>query len=175
MQPFKRKNILSYLLGFIAVIMVYTAFITPFTAKIKNQQKQIDQKKALIEKSRSAIDKKDKLNSTYSLANKKIQAKLPSQGGENSFLTAIGQVAEKTNVHIESMNPKPIKELGFFNELSVEINMQANLGNLVRFLYEMRKSSVVLVANRLNLRPISERSALLKGHLEISTIFLKDR
>lgn len=53
--------------------------------------------------------------------------------------------------------------------------MEANLGNLVRFLYEIRKSSVVLVVNKLELTPKSERSSLLKGKLIISTIFLKER
>jgi Tfp pilus assembly protein PilO len=110
----------------------------------------------------------------FSALGKKIQAKLPLSG-ESEFLTELGRVAEETNVHIETMNPRPFRDLDFFKELSVEIDMEANLGNLVRFLYQMRKSSVVLVANRLRLKPKSERSALLKGHLVISTIFLKEK
>jgi Tfp pilus assembly protein PilO len=121
------------------------------------------------------IQQKDKLTEKFSSLSKKIQAKLPLERKEGEFLTEIDKVAEETNVHIETMNPRPLRDLGFFKELSVEIDMEANLGNLVRFLYQMRKSSVVLVANRLRLKPKSERSALLKGHLVISTIFLKEQ
>ena len=85
------------------------------------------------------------------------------------------RVARETSVHISSMNTKPPRDLDYFRELSVEINMEANLGNLVRFLYKMRKSSVVLVADSLALEPKSRRSALLKGHLIVSTIFMKEK
>ncbi|MFH1062898.1 MAG: type 4a pilus biogenesis protein PilO [Candidatus Omnitrophota bacterium] len=175
MHWLKSKPILVLSASIIAIILVYIAIISPFLTKWKEQDTQIKQKLALIEKSQEIIKQQGDLNESYSIINRKIQAKLPSERGQSNFLTAIGEVAKKTDIHIESMNPQPLRELGFSNELSVEINMEANLGNIVRFLYEMRKSSVVLVANRLKLQPKSERSALLKGHLVISTIFLKEQ
>ncbi|MBU1044164.1 MAG: type 4a pilus biogenesis protein PilO [Candidatus Omnitrophica bacterium] len=171
----KNKKLILIIASIAALCLVYISIISPFLRKSNEQKTQINQKLALLEKSRKIIQQKEALNQSYSNMNKKIQAKLPSERGQSNFLTAIGEVARKTNIHIESMNPQPLRELGFSNELSVEINMEANLGNIVRFLYEMRKSSVVLVANRLSLQPKSERSALLKGHLIISTIFLKEQ
>jgi Tfp pilus assembly protein PilO len=169
-----KKPLISVLV--IAGLALFYLFVfEPFSDKWQEQDTIIKQKLALIEKSEKIISQKDDLKESYSIVNQRMQAKLPSERSQSNFLTAIGQVAQKTDVHIESMNPRPLQELGFFNELSVEINMQANLGNLVRFLYEMRKSSVVLVASRLKLQPKSERSALLKGHLVISTIFLKEQ
>jgi Tfp pilus assembly protein PilO len=171
----KNKTILIISAGIVAIILIYIVLIAPFLTKYNEQDTQINQKLALIKKNQIIVNQKTALNEAYSLINQKIQAKLPAERGQSNFLTAIGEVAKKTDIHIESMNPQPLRELGFSDELSVEINMEANLGNIVRFLYEMRKSSVVLVANRLKLQPKSERSALLKGHLVISTIFLKEQ
>jgi len=171
----KNKKLIISILSIASICLIFIAIILPFNKKWEKKDNQIKYKLALIEQNESIINQKTKLNESYSNINKKIQAKLPAERSQGNFLTAIGEVARKTNIHIESMNPQPLKTLGFYNELSVEINMEANLGNVVRFLYHMRKSSVVLVANRLNLQPKSERSALLKGHLIISTIFLKEQ
>lgn len=175
MHWLKNKIILILIASITAISLFYVAIINPFTIKWNEQDSQLKQKSALLKKNQARIKQKDALTESYSIINQKIQAKLPSDRGHSNFLIAIGEVAKKTNIRIESMNPQPLRELGFSDELSVEINMEANLGNLVRFLYEMRKSSVVLVANRLQLQPKSERSALLKGHLVISTIFLKEQ
>ncbi|MBU1087065.1 MAG: type 4a pilus biogenesis protein PilO [Candidatus Omnitrophica bacterium] len=171
----KNKKLIILISSIAAISLLYFSIIIPFAKKWTEQNSQTRQKLALLEKSQAIINQKTTLNESYAAINRKIQAKLPSERGQGNFLTAISEVAKITNIHIESMNPQPLRELGFCNELSVEINMEANLGNLVRFLYQMRKSSVVLVANRLSLQPKSERSALLKGHLVISTIFLKEQ
>jgi Tfp pilus assembly protein PilO len=172
----KREKIL-FLLAILSIVVPIVCFkiVIPYINKWHQQTVQINQKKELIKKAQEIITKKDSLTKRFSVLSKKIQAKLPLERKESEFLTEIGRVAENTYVHIETMNPLPFRDLDFFKELSVEINMEANLGNLARFLYEMRKSSVVLIANRLRLKPKSTRSALLKGHLVISTIFLKER
>jgi len=160
--------------GILIIMIIYTKAVIPFMHKYTRQSQQIEQNNILLEKNKIIIDEKEHLNQGFADLSQKLQARLPLERGESKFLAAIGDVAQATNVHIENMNPRPLRDLDFFKELSVEIDMEANLGNLVRFLYQMRKSSVVLVANRLRLEPKSERSALLKGHLVISTIFLKE-
>jgi Tfp pilus assembly protein PilO len=163
--------LLVVILGIITSVRIFP----PLIKKWPRQSAEIKHKKELIKINHLLINQEDELAREFSVLSKKMQAKLPLGGGQSEFLTELGRVAQETNVHIKTMNPRPLKDLDFFKELSVEIDMEANLGNLVRFLYEMRKSSVVLVANRLRLKPKSERSALLEGHLVISTIFLKEK
>ena len=115
---------------------------------------------AIIKRSESIVSQEEALTQRFEYLTKKIQARLPVEREESQFLNEIQKVAQENSIHIASMNPLPLKDLGSFKELSVEIDMEANLGNLVRFLYYMRKSSVVLVANRLRLQPKSQRSAL---------------
>ncbi|MFH1459668.1 MAG: type 4a pilus biogenesis protein PilO [Candidatus Omnitrophota bacterium] len=175
LKNLKNKNkIIRALIIFSAIILFINIFL-PFARKWNTQSKLIKEKKLHLEKSRANIAQEEELKLKFAAISQGIQAKLPAQRGQSNFLTAIGNVAQDTNLHIVTMNPRPFRDLGFFRELSVEINMESNLGNLVRFLYQMRKSSVVLTANRLQLEPKSDRSALLKGHLVISTIFLKDQ
>jgi len=172
----KREKIL--LIVAVVVVLVPTAYFkifTPFIDKWTNQSLEIKKDKEIIKKLKDEISQKDNLTKEFSLLTKKIRAKLPLEREENQFLAEIGKVSQDTDVHIITMNPLLSKNLGVFKELSVEIDMEANLGNLVRFLYQMRKSSVVLVANKLSLEPKSRRSALLKGNLTISTIFLKEK
>ncbi|MCP4650979.1 MAG: hypothetical protein GY853_13005 [PVC group bacterium] len=170
-----RKKILMAAACGVIIVLISSKIISPFSRNWTRQTSEIKKKKILLEKSREIIGQKEELTKRFSDLSRKVQAKLSLERGENTFLNAIGSVAEYTNVHVETMNPLPLRDLGAFNEVSVEINMQANLGNLVRFLYQMRKSSVVLVAKKLRLEPKSERSALLKCHLVISTILLKEQ
>jgi hypothetical protein len=169
----KKDRIIFAVSMLIVTPLIYFNLLNPYFRKWSEQSAAIKERKVLWKKAKDAIGRSDELTEKFSMLSKKIQAKLPPEREESQFLTEIGRVAHDTNVHIVTMNPLPFKDIGSFKEFSVEIDMEANLGNLVRFLYQMRKSSVALVANRLRLRPKSERSALLKGHLIISTIFLK--
>ena len=130
-------------------------------------------KKELIHQAKKTLRKRENYNQQFADLSQKIQAQLSVAREESQFLAEINNVANQNYVHIETMNPRPFKDLGDFKEISVEIKMEANLGNLVRFLHQMRESSVLLETSRLRLQPKSERSALLKGHLIISTLYLK--
>jgi Tfp pilus assembly protein PilO len=175
-NPLHRKKILITL----AIIVILGPFLffkvlSPVFRHLSTVNKEISKNKKMIVGMKRLINEQEELEKSFDELSRNIQAKLPSEREESQFLSEIGRVANETNVYISVMNPLPYKDLDDFKELSVEINLEANLGNLVRFLYLMRKSSVVLVANRLKLEPKSERSALLKAHLVISTIFLKEK
>jgi hypothetical protein len=172
----KRTTILLLLAGGLLFGQLFIfKILFPLGKRWGQQSLDIRTKRELLKKSRDLIKQQQELAETFASLSNKVQAKLPPEREESQFLTEIGNVAQETNMHIASMNPRPFRDLGAFKELSVEIDMEANLGNLVRFLYLMRASSVVLVANELNIQPKEERSALLKGRLVISTIFLKDK
>ncbi|MCK5214232.1 MAG: type 4a pilus biogenesis protein PilO [Candidatus Omnitrophica bacterium] len=175
-NPLYRKKILI-VLAIIVVLgpLLFFKVLTPIFHRLGKVNKEITKNKIIIVRMKGLINEQEELEKSFDDLSRKIQAKLPSEREESQFLTEIGRVANETNVYISVMNPLPYKDLDDFKELSVEIDLEANLGNLVRFLYLMRKSSVVLVANSLKLEPKSERSALLKAHLVISTIFLKEK
>jgi len=169
------KILLVLALAAVTGAILVTYGVTPFTSFWQKQSQELAAQQQLLTKMETAAQHVPRLQNDFSTLSQKIQARLPSEREQSQFLSAIGDVASQTNVLISSMNPRPLRDVGAFKELSVEIDMEANLGNLVRFLYYMRKGSVVLVANRLWLQPKEERSALLKGHLVISTIFLKEK
>ena len=175
-NPLYRKKILI-VLAIIVVLgpLLFFKVLTPIFHRLGKVNKENTKNKIIIVRMKGLINEQEELEKSFDDLSRKIQAKLPSEREESQFLTEIGRVANETNVYISVMNPLPYKDLDDFKELSVEIDLEANLGNLVRFLYLMRKSSVVLVANSLKLEPKSERSALLKAHLVISTIFLKEK
>ncbi len=171
----KYRLILFAVVGLTAFVFLTIQVFTPFSSDWRSQSTQIREKSELIKQYEQLLKQEDMLSKDFESLSKQIQAEIPVEREESQFLTEIEKVASGTYVHISTMNPQPFKDFGSFKELSVEIEMEANLGNLARFLYYIKKSSVVLVANRLSLQPKSERSALLKGHLVISTIFLKDK
>jgi len=170
----RRKVIIALGLIILIVWIIYAQIITPFQNKLRRLNLEIKKNQKIIKRMEEEILEREKLEKIFSSLAKKVKAKLPFQREESQFLTEIGKVAKETNVHMNLMNPLPQKDIGNFKELSVEIDMESNLGNLVRFLYQMRKSSVFLIADKLTLQPKSQRSALLKGKLTISTIFLKE-
>jgi len=169
-----RKNLIA-LAVLIAGGMIFFLLFKPFGGKWAEQSAKIRAKTKLLKKYQHLIRSEDKLQESLDQLTRRVQAQMPAGREESGFLTEIGNVAQETNIHIETMNPLPLRNLGAFRELSVEIDMEANLGNLTRFLYLLRESSAVLVADTLRLQPKSERSALLKAHLVISTIFMKDK
>ncbi|RKY28301.1 MAG: hypothetical protein DRP61_02045 [Candidatus Omnitrophota bacterium] len=171
----KQKLLVISIITGIGALLFYLGFILPLSNKLTELNSKITNDEKLIKKLKEELKEREKLEEEFSSLSKKIKARLPFQREESQFLSEIEKVAKETNIHINLLSPLPAQNIGEFKELSVEIDMEANLGNLVRFLYEIRKSSVVLVVNKLELTPKSERSSLLKGKLIISTIFLKER
>lgn len=169
------RNVLLIIIGLaVAVFFMFRVF-KPFSNDWREQSTRLREKTQLLKQYERLMKQEDSLRKDFDTLSRQIQTEIPVEREESQFLTEIEKVASSTYVHISTMNPRPIKDFGSFKELSVEIEMETNLGNLARFLYYIKKSSVVLVANRLRLQPKSERSALLKGHLVISTIFPKDK
>ncbi|MBN3040304.1 MAG: type 4a pilus biogenesis protein PilO [Candidatus Omnitrophica bacterium] len=168
----REKSLFIIAVTVILAGFIYFRIINVYRNSWVRQSLQIKENQQIVQKEKNLIAQTQELNIKFETLVKKIQAQLPQNREEGQFLNEIQKVAEDTYVHIAAINPLPVKEIGSFRELSVEIELEANLGNLVRFLYYMRKSSVVLVAQRLRLEPKSERSALLKVNLVISTIFL---
>jgi len=171
----KEKTLTISVLSIAFVGILYISIVLPYRKKLNSLNLEIIKNQKIIDKMQKEVSKKSELEEKFSSLAKKIKAKLPFRREESQFLSEMGKVAKETNIHVSLMNPLPPKDIGNFKEFSVAIDMEANLGNLVRFLYQMRKSSVVLVANKLELEPKSKRSALLKGKLIISTIFLKEK
>ena len=169
----REKHLFAVAVLCVGVPLVFAVVGKPLSRAWSEQSHRLRDKQARISTLRSLIRQEKDLNAAFDALTTKIQARLPYGREESQFLNEIGSVAKSTNVHIAAMNPLPIHDLGAFREMSVEIDMEANLGNVVRFLYYMRQASVVLVANKLVLEPKEERSALLRGHLVISTIFMK--
>ncbi len=171
----RRKIVITISLIIFVTFILYLGFFLPFSKRLNQLNSEITNNEKIIKRLKKELEEKEILEKEFSSLTKKIKARLPFQREESQFLSEIEKVAKENNIHINLLTTLPSKDIGEFKELSVEIDMEANLGNLVRFLYEMRKSSVVLVANKLELTPKSERSALLKGRLIISTIFLKEK
>jgi len=168
----KQQKAVAVLVAAVVLLPLYVSrALTPCARRWSAQTDEIGRKSRLVTSRTREVAGKDELSARLSSLSKGVLAKLPVNRKESEFLTEVERVARETNVHISSMNTRPPRDLDYFRELSVEIDMEANLGNLVRFLYLMRKSSVVLVANKLTLEPKSERSALLRGQLMVSTIF----
>ena len=175
MKLANKQNFSPLLLIFtLGTIFIFIKLVSPLGMKLTEQSTKLSQKKSQLKDYKRLIRHEDQLKEKLSILSQQIQQEIPDQREKSEFLAKIDEVAENTNVFISTMNPLPYKEFDSFNELSVEIEMDANLGNLTRFLYEMRKSSVLLVADKLTLEPKSDVSALLNGKLVISTIFPKE-
>jgi len=88
---------------------------------------------------------------------------------------SIQKIAQDTGVQVRAIQTSLLQDLNFSQELFLEVNLEAPLGDLVRFIYELKNSSEFIDINRLKLQPRTEGSEFLKSQLIVSTLFLKER
>ncbi len=153
---------------------VFSAFVQPAWRHWQENETRIQKTTVEIQRARSLIEEQEKLTERLQALNRNLLTRIPPARKESAFLSEIDKVAQQANVHILRLNPRRTRDYGPFTELSVELDAEANLGNLVRFLYDIRESSVLLVVEEIRLQPKADRSALLKSSLVISSLFTKE-
>jgi Tfp pilus assembly protein PilO len=158
----------------IAGAVAFAALVRPMWRLWQENQTRIRQVTAETQRTQQLIEERKELTQRLQTLNRNLLTRLPLARKESAFLSEIGKVAEQANVHILRLNPRGTRDYGPFTELAVELDAEANLGNLVRFLYDIRESSVLLVIDEMRLQPKADRSALLKSSLIISSLFAKE-
>ncbi len=170
----REMRLLTIAFGMTAVLAVFGYLVRPAVRRWQEKEALVRRTAVEVRRAQRLIEERVQLTERLNALNRNLLTRIPLARKEGEFLSEIGKVAQQTNVLLLRLDPQGSRDYGPFTELSVELDAEANLGNLVRFLYDIRESSVLLVVEKMRLQPKADRSALLKSYLVISSLFAKE-
>jgi Tfp pilus assembly protein PilO len=165
----KREKFLSIItLGILFIVLFCNFVIAPLFSKMESLNEKIRTNEIRLERNLKIISRKDDIQSQYSKYSQLLKQKNSDEQEMALFLAGIEAIARKVAIRITDMKPRDIKTEDFFKRLTVDIELEANLGELTEFIYNLQNASDLYVIDRFRIEKKSRRSSSLKGYLRVS-------
>jgi Tfp pilus assembly protein PilO len=162
MELKKREFVLVYCIaGLLGIGFVSRTVFGPFHAKLLSLSNDILLDEAKLKKGVSLLEKKDDIDKEYGkYASYFSLQNLSDEEAVASFLKEVEKISRATGLVILDMKPqKEAKNDKFSKQYQINIKAEANMEELIKFLYELHNSSILFSVERATLSPKSEDSS----------------
>src|SRR3989338_276322 len=167
----KREKIVFYGAAFfVSVMALDRLIISPISSKMKLLDDQIKKKEEAIKNDIRIIAQKDRI---ASLSNK--YASMLSGGSSTEetvtpVLKEIEGLANASSVYLIDVKSTGFKDTGQMREYSIVLNCEAQMEQLVDFMYKIENSDKFLLIERYQIVPKSKESSIARCSMSITKI-----
>jgi len=172
------KNIrpLMYIASVAAgLYLIYNFVVTPVTLKFKKLDTAIQMQEAKLKKSLEIAGTKDTIDSEYAKHSDRLRQEKTDEEELTSLLSNIESVAQGIPISITDMKPRTIKKMDFHKKLAVDIEVEAKMSEITKFIYNLQNEPNLLKIERLRIKTGSRRRktlSKLKGYLLVTKILI---
>ena len=160
----KKDKIIFYITVFVVSLLILDrAIISPVFFKIQSLNKKILDKQSEIKKNLRILAQKDRIlaqGAKYSSFLGNSQASDDEQ--VTLVLKELESLASKSSVYLVDMKPAGVKISGSSKRILVNLNCEAQMEQLVDFMYNMENSSSLISIERYQLTPKTKESSVAK-------------
>jgi len=166
----KRELLLAYLIAaLLAVWFVFKVIFAPFHEKLLTLSREAVLSEGRLKKSTGLLEAKDVINREYAkYASFFSLQNVSDEEAVAAFLKEVEKIGRESGVTILDM--KPQKESGkdkFSKQYEINIKVEANMAELVKFLYSLHNSRLLFSIDKLVLSPKSEGASDLNVAMTI--------
>ena len=144
----------------------------PLAGKITSLVQEIHATEAKLARGLRTERQKDLILKQYGAYEDYLKLKGSDEEIVSAFLSEIERLSRDAGISVSDIKPRGTKELGLYKEYTIEVRCDASLKDLVKFLYRMNDSKLLLKVNKLSLSLADENSELLKTSMVITGIAL---
>ena len=166
----KRERLLfGSTFSIIAAVCLYIFIAEPLYKKWSEINLEFESADSKLFKNLKLLAEKDKLEKEYT----GYQEYTQKGGGEEeipSVLKEIESAALNCGVQITSMKPKDVKDFKRYKKLTIEVIAEADINQLMRFMYNLEASKKLLKVERLVVSLKGTKPNILKGTMLIRKI-----
>ena len=157
------------------VYLVYTFVVSPIILKFEMLNKTIQIKEIKLRKDLKIIEEKGNIESEYAKHSKELRQRKTDEEEVTSLLSNIESVAQSIPISITDMKPRAIKKIDFHKRLAVDIEIEADMDEVTKFIYNLQNGPNLLKIERLRIKTSSSRRktpSKLKGYLLVTKILI---
>ena len=165
----KRERMVFYLSAlFVSLMLFDRLIIAPVFSQLKSLDDQIQEKIATTKKNLHILSQKNKILSDA----KKYKSFLNAMesGGEDtaSFMNDIEDYANKASVYLLDLKPANPKEMGSAKKYLVTLTCEAQMEQLVNFIFTIENSDKFMMVEKFQISPKSKESSVARCVFTIS-------
>ena len=167
----KKERLFLYLaLGVVSLMVVDRLVISPVAYKMKSLDKEIEDTETGIKNAMRLLAQKDKIVAESNKYNSFLSAARSEEEETTSFLKDIENLASQTSMYLVDMKPAAVKEAGESRKFLVNVNGEAQMEQLLNFMYAVENSDKMLRIEKFEISPKSKESSIAKCAITVSKI-----
>ncbi|MDD5466054.1 MAG: GspMb/PilO family protein [Candidatus Omnitrophica bacterium] len=166
--PKKEKAILYAVVFFVSLVILERLIISPVFSKMKSLDKEIQAKESGIRGNLRILAQKDRILAENAKYSSFLNSSEPGEDQAASLLKEVEDYADKASVYLIDMKPSSVKETGASKKYLINLNCEAQMEQLVIFMYNIENSKELLTIERLQISPKAKESSIAKCSMVIS-------
>jgi hypothetical protein len=165
----KKEKIIFYFTVFIiSLLLLDRAIIFPVFSKIKSLNKEIQDEQADIKKNLRILAQKDRILTESSKYSSFLGDSQVSDDEQVTLvLKELESLASKSSVYLVDMKPGGIRESGSSKKILINLNCEAQMEQLVDFMYNMENSNSLISIEKYQLTPKTKESSVAKCSISV--------
>lgn len=165
----KRERLILYIAaGFTLLLILDRLIVHPVLSKMRSLDKEIQAQTAQIKKDFHILTQKEKIiaesrrYASYSLG------ELSAEEATTSLLKELEDLANKASVYLVDIKPAGIKQEAGYSKYLVNLSCEAQMEQVIDFMYNIENSKKLLRIEKYNISPKSKESSIAKCSMTIS-------
>jgi hypothetical protein len=167
----KREKLVFYCTaGVVALVLLDRIIVGPIFSKIRLLDERIKIERELIRKNARIVAEKDRIaHAVQAVSAYSRTAK--TQEEEIAFLLGeVEKLARKASLYIGDMKPMGVQEDAVSRKYSVDLNCEAQMDQVVNFMYDIENAPMLFLVESFNVSPKSKDSSIAKVNMRISNV-----
>jgi Tfp pilus assembly protein PilO len=167
----KRERKMLYITLFVlSALLIDRLFISPIVGRIDTLNKEISQKQSDINRFLLILAQKEKIKQMTNKLNIFLEGLKASSDEFTVLLKEIERLANKSAVYLVDMKPGGIREQGTFKKYIVNLSCEAQMQQLIEFMYNIESSHKLLTIEKYEITPKSKETGVAVCTLTIAKI-----
>lgn len=169
----KREKVVFYAAAtFISLGLFDFLILSPVVSKINSLGQQIKLEEVLIKKNLHIMAQKERILADRARYSSFSNSMKTEEEEVTSFLKEIEILADKNSVYLVDMKPAEVKGKGQSNKFYVNLNCEAQMEQLVSFMYGIENSDKLLTIDKFQITPKSKDSSIARCNMSICKVVL---
>lgn len=169
----QRERIVLYGAAFfVSLTLIDRMIISPISGKLKALDDEIKQKRQEIARASAIVSQKEKISRANDNLSAYKTGSLPGEEEMTSLLKEIEVMANKSSVYLIDLKPAGSRGSGLVKRYLISLNCEAQMEQLVDFMYNIESSSRLLTIEKYQISPKSKESSVARCNMSLSKLSL---
>lgn len=166
----REKKIFYITLFFLGLVFIDRLIISPISYKMQTLTKEIEEKESSIRRYLQIISQKDRIKQQINKLSVFLENLKSSEDDITSILKELERLANKSGVYIVDIKPAGLKEESNIKKYVINLTCEAQMEQLVEFMYNIESSLKLLTIERYQISPKSKETSVASCTMMITKL-----